>query len=50
VLAGIAGVHVEAEGAVVELGGANLDQLGQLRLDITAGHGGQRHHRVVELG
>jgi hypothetical protein len=46
VLAGIDEVHVEAEPAVVDLRGADLDQLAELWLDVLGRSRAEGHHRV----
>jgi hypothetical protein len=43
-------VHVEAERAVIELRRPDLDQLGQVRIDVLGRGAGQHHHRLVHLG
>ncbi len=43
-------MHVHAERAVVDLRGADLDQLGQLRVEALPGRDVQPDHRLVDLG
>jgi hypothetical protein len=46
-LSGVAGVHVEAERAVVELRGADLDQLAEFGLEVLGGRSAERHPLAV---
>src|SRR6476620_8789264 len=50
VLARIARVHIEAERALVDLRGADLDQLAEFGLDVLGCRVAQHHHRLVQLG
>ncbi|SKT10195.1 Uncharacterised protein [Mycobacteroides abscessus subsp. abscessus] len=49
-LAGIVGMHIEAEGAVIELRGTDLDEFGEAGLDILGRGDTQRHHGLINLG
>jgi hypothetical protein len=42
-------VHIEAEGAVVDLGCPDLYQLAEFEVDVLGRRTAERHHRVVQL-